>query len=411
MPSQAAIDQVRQRATEINLPLVLDFVVSATLPFVIIGGLLRVLFWPKLWRMRELYADAGVVHTQGEVAPYLSARIGIPLPLMREYPSVLDGIRNTSSKKTKTITSRIKDSWRKVREMVNYHPDTATLLKCIKDPSQIFDPWLITALLVGSLALLLDILLSSSMTLLYVGSWPMHFSTLTIMVIVALDLIPPLVQGQSVRTDLAKIVTFTMSLRLGWLLITIGLMVVLLIVAPDTLDQMLTSAVASTAHFAGFSGDLGFDNLTAFVIKAAVLNIAQVFIITVVLAGSLLLIAFLLRRILTWYGLPHADERLMKIAYGIVGVIASCVGLTVLPLLTAILLDPANLLEPVTIGIEILGVIVTVAGLLLFLKADKRYAKRCPACDADVEGTFRIGKHCRTCCELLHPWLIAGYEI
>lgn len=239
----------------------------------------------------------------------------------------------------------------------------------------------------------------------------MHFSTLTIMVIVALDLIPPLVQGKPVRSNLIKIITFTMSLRLGWLLLTIGLMVTLLILAPNTLDQMLASAVASTAHFAGFSGELGFDDLTAFVVEASVLNIAQVFIITFILSGGLFLIASLLRRLLTWYSLPRAKKRLMKIAYGIIGVTAVFVGLTVLPLLTAILLNPAKLLKPANIGIGVLGIIVTAIGLLLFLKADKQYAKRCPVCNANVEGKYEMGKTCEACNELLQPWFIARYEI
>lgn len=411
MPSQAAIDQVRQKAAEINLSLVINFAVSATLPFVIIGGLLRALFWPKLWRMRELYADAGIVHTQGDVKPYLSALTRIPLTVMKRYPSVLSVGQETSDKQTRQIASGIKDWWQKVREMFKHHPDTPTRIKCIKNPGHVFDPWFITALRVGSLALLLDILLSSPLTLLYVGSWPMHFSTLMIMVIVALSIIPPIVQGRPVWTDLVKIVAFAMTLRLGWLLFTIGLLMGLLVLAPGVLDQMLAYAVAATAHFAGHSEQLGFDDLTAFVIEAAVLNIAQVFIIAFVLVSSLILAAFLLRRLLTWYSLPHASQRLMKIAYGIIGVAALCVGLAVLPLLTTMLLNPADLLKPITIGLAFLSLIVTVISLVFFLKFDKQYAMRCPVCGAEVEGTYRIGKSCNTCSELLHPWLIVRYKV
>jgi hypothetical protein len=69
------------------------------------------------------------------------------------------------------------------------------------------------------------------------------------------------------------------------------------------------------------------------------------------------------------------------------------------------------LLNPANIGIEILGIIITGIGLLLFLRADKQYAKHCPICNADVEGKYKVGKTCNACNELLHPWLIARYEV
>jgi hypothetical protein len=400
LPLQTELDQMCRKLAKTNPRLVLSSIISIILA-IVITGLLRTFFWPKLWRMRELYADVGVVHIRGEAGSFLSVLTEIPLHLVKQYPNIMGGF------KIQKITHRTRDWRQKVQEMISLHPDAITRVRCIRDPSQVFDYSFITASQVGSLALLLDILLSSSMTRFYVGGWSMHFSALAIIVIVALGLIPSLVQGKSVRAGLAKFIAFIMTMRLGWRFIISSFMVVLSITDPNVLDQILPSTITNAVQLIGFSDESGFNNLTAFVVNAAVLNFIQVLIITVVLAGSLSLIVFLLRRMLTWYRMPQVNERLMKIAYGIIVFIASCMGLIVLPLLTEILLNPNNLLNPANIGIEILGVIVTVIALLLFIKTDKQYAKRCPLCNSDVEGAFMIGKCCRTCGALLHPWLIS----
>lgn len=410
LPSPSEMEEVRQKAAGINLSLVLNFIVSAILPFVIIGGVLWGLYWPKLWRMREFYADAGVVHTQGKVTPFISTLIGIPLPLLRKYPYRESQVFHRKDKNFLTIVG---ERWKRIEALVKRHPEPAVRIVCVNHPNQVFGNWVDTAILVGSLTLLLDILLSSPLTLLYVGGWPMHFSTLIIVTIVSLRLIPPLVQGHSVWSDVLKITAVIVALRLVWLLITIGLIVILLIFTPDMLSEMLAAAVASVAHFAGYSDELAFDDLAAFVIKASILNLAQVFIIFFVLIGALALITFLLRRLLTWYGLPQAERRLMKVAYLVIGLTVLCLGLTVLPAVTTALLQPSGLLNPFGILIGAFGLIVVAAGLGLFLYADRKYAGRCPQCRRVVPGPYHLDRCCEnpTCSELLHSWLIAGYEL
>lgn len=410
MPSPDEMEAVRQKAAVINLPLVLNFVVGATLPYVIMGGILWGLYWPKLWRMREFYADAGVVQTQGKATPYLSTLTQIPLRSLRKYP--YKGLK-VPHREDKRVSNRVRAWWKRFKALVKRHPDAASRITCVEDPRQVFGSWIDSAILVGCLALLLDIILVSPLTILYAGSWPMHFSTLAVLIIVSFNLIPSLIQGQSIWSDIVKIVAVMVTLRLAWLLLTIGLMVLLLIFAPDILSEMLTAFVASSAHFAGYSDELAFDNPSTFVIEATVLNLAQVFIIFLVLISALGLVAFLLRRLLTWYGFPQASRRLMKVAYLVIGSAALFLGLTILPPTTAALLRPTDLLKPSGIIAGAFGFIVTVIGLGLFLLADQRYAQRCPRCGAGVPGPYHLGKRCGipTCKELLHPWLIAEYEL
>jgi len=411
MPSPAEIEQVSQKAKNINLFLVLNFVVSALLPFVVMGGVLWGLYWPKLWRMRELYADAGVVHAQGKVRIYLSALTKIPLHLLSKYPSTLAS--TSEAFRRRKGGPRFRKLWTTVKGLVVRHPDAASRIACVTEPRRIFGSWIGTAVLVGSLTLLLDILLVSPLTILYVGKWPMHFSTLAILAVIALDLIPRLVQGESVWPEILKIAAVGMGLRLAWLLLTIGFLAILLVFAPNLLSDILAAFVASGAHFAGYSDELRFDDLAGFVVEASILNLAQVFIIFFVLIVALLLIGSLLRRLFTWYSLPRANRRLMKVAYMVIGLVGLLLGLTILPLITTVLLRPADLFNPLGIIVEASGFVLTACGVGLFLYADQRYARRCPSCGTLVPGPYSLGKHCQSpdCSKLLHPWLMAEYEL
>ncbi|MBU0512032.1 MAG: hypothetical protein KJ638_10095, partial [Chloroflexi bacterium] len=185
-----------------------------------------------------------------------------------------------------------------------------------------------------------------------------------------------------------------------------------LIFAPEFLDEMLQHAVASIAHYAGSSVDLGFDDLPGFVVKASIINLAQVFIIFFVLLAVLFLITWLLRRLLTWYALPRAEARLMKMASLTVVLGTLFCGLTILPPITVALLRHENFLNPFLIVAELFGLLLAVTGLGCFLYADRKYARRCPFCNAPVSGPPRFDKRCKTdtCNALLFPWLIAEYE-
>jgi hypothetical protein len=412
LPSPAEMAEVRQKAATINFALVANFAVSATMPFVMLGGTLWGLYWPKLWRLRELYADAGVVQTQGEIIPYLSALTGIPVLRLRDFLSTRSREPTTSHPEKHRPHGGIQLWWKTIKELPKRHPGSTTRIACVKDPRKAFDSWGETAILAGSLTLLLDILLVSPLTLLDAGRWPMHFSTLAILVVVSLNLIPYLVQGKPAWPVILKVVAAVVGLRLVWLILTLGLLISLLIFAPDLLDAALAASVAAVARFAGYSDELAFDDLTAFVVQAAVINLAQVFIVFIVLIAALFSVALLLRRLLTWYGLPHADQSLMKVAYAVIGLAVLLLSLTILPPITTALLRPADLLHPLGIATGAIGIIITTTGLALFLRADKRYARRCPNCDAIIPGQYRLGKICPTpaCSQALHPWLTVEYE-
>lgn len=407
-PSPSEMEAIRRQATEVNLGLVVNFVVSAFLPFVLIGGVLWFFYWPKFWRLRELYADAGVVHTRGEALSLVTNIVSIPLAYLQVYPDILQRLVQTRGKEN--ILSKW---WKRLRHPRQHHYDAATRLRCIVDPKQVFGSWVDTGVLLGGLTLLLDILLVSPLTLLQFGQWPMHFTTLVIFVTVSLNLIPVLVQGQSGWSYVVKSITLIIGLRFIWLLITLAVLVGLFFLIPATLSDILAAAVASTAHFAGYSNDLAFDNLGEFVLRASFLNLAQIFIVFLVLLLSLVAMIAILRRVLTWYGFPQAKRRLIGAAYWSIGVAAFGLGFTALPLITAALLGSEFSQQPVVLILAGAGVLVVAVSLILFLQAHRQYGGRCHRCGALISEPFRLGNRCPAddCDEILHPWLVAEYEL
>jgi len=417
MPSPDAMEEVRQKAATLNLGVVINFTLNATMPFVIVGIVLWKFYWPKLWRTREFYADAGVVHTQKEILPYLSAFTKLPLPLLRKY-SPSGNTTQTSKRQKKGIWDRLSEWWLSIRKLTVKHPDGATRIVSMKDPNRIFDTWQGTAIFVGIFTVLLDLVLNSSLTLFYVAGWSMHLSTLIILIVISLNRIHLLVQNRSFWPDMIKIVVAVITFRLILILFLIGILIFYLIADPKGLALLLTTSVATVAGFSRYMTKDEFEllafkaeDLPAFVAEASILNLAQVFIIFFVLIVSLSFINLSLRRLLTWYGFPRARQRLMKMAYLVIGLEVSFFGLIILSLLTMALLRPADLLSLSNIIIGTSGFIIIIIGLGLFLRADKRYARRCPHCNKLISGSYELGKRCSVCDELLHPWLIADYEL
>ena len=409
MPSPADMQQVREKAAGLNWPLVLNFVAGAILPFIVIGGVLWGLYWPKLWRTRELYADAGVSKVQGKVTPFISALTKIPLSILQQYALVPVNPISFQAEK-RNFWHRISGWIRCGGELFRKHPDPAKRIACINDPARVFDSWFVTASLVGSLTLLLDGLLSGTLTLIHIGRWPMHFSTLTVFIVVSLNLIHPLVLGRSVWPDIVRICLVVVGMRLAWVLLTLGGLIVLLIFAPGFLSNLLAEIVASVAHYAGFSDEIYVKDLPGFIMEASILNLAQVVIQFVVLLIALSLISLLVRRLLTWHSFAQADRWLMRIAYSIIAMATVFLALTVLPLMTTALLQSADLANPSGIAIGCLVSLISATGMGLFVYADHRFSRRCPDCGVSLSTPFALGQSCVGCGRVLHTWLMVEYQ-
>jgi hypothetical protein len=414
LPSPEAWAEVQTKAAEVDLGSVLYFIGNATLPFIVTGSILWLFYWRKLLRIRELYADAGVAHTQKGIEHWFPALLlGSRFTADRAGPSKMPLLSKAKLRIRKTLV-RVRSALTPptfIRRLFSTHPEFKRRVDALENPALAYDRWSVTALSLGGLALILDILLSTPLMLPYHGLWPMHFSVLVISVVVTLTLMTPLVLGESAWKRILKTVGVIGALRFVWLSLTIGLMLLLLVLAPRLLSVVLDSAIKGIARYAGRLPGPIVDDLSAFVLQASWLNMAQVFIIPASLVSLIGANVLLLRRLLTWYSLPRAEQRLLRVAYGTIAVTTTSFGLAILVPVTTALLRSEELFGPTTIAMGLVGLIVAVVGLGLFIYADRRYAGRCPGCGAHVPGPYWLGKRCDDCDELLHPWMIAEYEL
>ena len=408
LPSPEELAEVRKNSANVNLGLAVNFVVTSFFPFVLICGVLNFFYWPKLWRMRELYADAGVVYEQKKILPLISNIVPIPLKHLQKHPDTTQKLAQTIKKQN--AFQKWKERLRHPRKL-HYSDDVR--LWCVLEPKQIYGSWKDTAVLLGSLTLLLDVLLVSPLTLLSVGQWPMHFTTMVVFAIVSLNLIPVLVQGHASKAYVLKVVSTVIGIRFVWLLITLGALIVLFFLVPDYLENLLLLASSSVGRYAGSLDNIAFDDVGAFILEASVLNLAQIVIVFLVLIFSLLIFWLMLRRIFTWYRFPNAENRLMKIAYWAIGIGTIALGTIILPLVTSILLNPAFLRNPIFIIVFVFGLLITAVSLGWFLRKNRQYGGLCPKCNTRIMTPYRLGNRCsgESCDELLHPWLRTEYKV
>ena len=397
-PSDDAWKEMQEKAATINMIYVVNYVVSAILPFIVAGIAARYLYWPKLMRTREYYADARSVYCQDKSAyPLLSVLTKIPLKhFPKHYISSI-------------LPEREKLHW-SLKELLDNHPKIISRIKALAYPQLIFDPWLITAVLIGSLVLLLDVLLASPMTLLAIGSFPMHFVTLSVFLLVLLSQFPLLITRIDFYKDIVKIIALVCVIRFFLVGLIILFMLVMLQLAPGTLDELLVAFVAAVAGSTSYSPNLHYSDLTQFVFEAAFSNSIQVVIVFVLLLVTVFLTVLIIRRVLTWYSFPNAETQLMKIIYAIIWIGAGLIAFSVLPAITGILLDLEMLLNPVLIGMAFLGAVVAGIGVIWFLRKDRQYNGICPNCQEKIPEPYMLGKTC-SCGYVLNPWFIADYEV
>ncbi len=403
-PSAAVIEEMQAKLAEISILRWVNFVLTSLIPFVLIAGVLRSLFWPKLWRMRELYADAGAVHAQGRILPWYASLLGWDYQALSEDRQGLDeNIHAVLGRKISLLD--------RLRSLGQTHPDGYTRFLSVLRPEQAFDPWPVTAILVGSLVLVLDILLVSPLTLIITGAFPMHFSTLVALVMVTIQyVVPRIASGQPAWQGAMKVAAVVAGVRLLWLLITLGVFLMLAVGAPDYFSDMLAEAVASAAHYAGRAAvDSGTP--MAFLGLASVVNLLQVLLIALVLGLSLISTAQLLICFFTWYRLPNAQARLAHGVYLITGASALAWGTVVMLPLTLLLIRPGELATLENLLVVGGGLVTAGAGLWWFWRLSLKYSGLCPHCGCQIPGAFYPGKTCPGCSEKLFPWLAVEYRL
>ncbi len=384
------------------------FHVSAYLPFIISGFVLFGLFWRRLLRVRELYADARAAALVGSAK---AVREGLALHVTWSKL----GLDAPNSKRFSIDWPRIRSVyWRRVASQFANHPDHEIRKRCLAAPNQVFGSWRSMAISAGLAVLMLELILRGALTagLIYQPGAQLAFAAG--FVVFSLWLLPQWCLGSRRDANLKRAV-------LG-----LVLMYTAIKLAPYLLDLaagllvMATNAEGWGAAvdlwiyaLAGVIGDdlprlMGVEVTWPQFILWHILTPMAYFavVMPVALLGFLALDGALKRRTLTWYALGSRVRRVWLLET----VVLLAVLLLVIVPLTSRLFFPwvyETLTPTALIGLGV-GLVVLALGAVVYLLASRRWAGRC-SCGAAMASDFDLGATCLNCGARLHDWLIASY--
>lgn len=392
-------ERVAAEARQIDFTQVLFNVIANTLPYLLICALLLVIYWQRLLHLREFCADAGAVRILGNAEPLTKAMM-LGFGSSEKAPAASRGLFSWIRTWQASIKHRL------------YSVTPGQRAGMLRAPERLNGPAWKYGLTIGLYLLGLNLIISSTATLMLLGDWPMHFPLITTTALISLYLLTPLVLGQPTGRPLWIALIAALSLHTGTIILSLGILGGLAVVAPNLMIELLEREARNLAWYTRLdSSRIAGDPLSIFA-TAAYVNLAQIPVVILLSAGVLVIIVSFARRMLTWYRLPGAEQKLMRYISIMIGACVAVVALVILPPLTDITLlrfaESASWGSPfywAMIGLTLL--LATGLGVR-FVQLDRQHACRCP-CGAAVTGSFTLGKRCPDCGEVLHPWLGVSY--
>lgn len=403
LPSDTELDALQSKVAEINFIDAASFVLNISLPFIFITAFLWYFYLPLFWQMREFYADAGMVQTLGTSAP-----------IWKVLPSVArqgNSVNHTNKHIFWTLWEFIVNPFSQFRKISNekrrFTPNGRT--DALLDPRRVFYDWKKIALYLGGLTLVLEIFLSTPLTLPIIGQNPVSYATLVILGATGYFLLPQLILGEFRWFDALLIIIVINLIRLAWLVITLGVLWTLYFLDPNALFEVLRSAIYSTARY---TGNATFElNILDFLAKASFVNLLQVPIIFTIQVLSLNSLLYLFKRLATWYSFLQ-NERIFKrtILVLTVGLILVLL-FSILPLISSLLkADFYSLARPGIILQFMVGILILAGGICWFVIQDRRFSNKCPTCNAYSAYSSKKIENCQSCGNRILPWLWTEYQ-
>lgn len=378
---------------------------AAHLPFALSGLVLWAIYWRRLLRVRELYADARAAALMGDAS------------IVREATAVHDTIVAVTPISL-SRWGRIRASLARLPEHIpalSLHPSDKKRRNCLAEPIQVLDSWRWIAISVGLAVVLLDLLLRGTLTAGYIKEPGAYLPLLASFLVFATWLLPRVCMGNDSRKGLlsqvARIVLLFTLIKLIPRMIDAGLAVVMLFTNPEMFGEVIDLwAYSLTGRFATelprlMGVEVSWPEFLSYHVVWPMAYFALLMPPTLI--GFLLADASLKRRALTWYRL---EERVRRVFWCVSGVLALVLALIVIPLCDWLLFPQAHSSWSVAAlsGAAIALTAILVGGVL-FWRYDQKLATRCPGCDTRLSGMYQLGKQCERCGEALHPWLVANY--
>ncbi len=422
------------------------YLVGAQLPFVLVGAVLWLFYWPRLMRIRELYADARaaeMLHDPDAVIKALS----------------LHGLLSLAPEPApRTRRQRVRDDlgralWQArglpmklplVGRLFALHPSLTKRQRCLADPVQVFGKWHEIAVTIGLAAILLDLATRGILTAAYIYEPGPFLPILIAFVITAIWLLPQVsVAGRPIQQEppgeqdakprslsalrrwwgrqqgnlpvqIALIVGVIAAMKLLMHFIDLGLVTFMRLTDAIGWGQALDLwvyvmlGVGAEGPLPGLMGvQVSWSEFAAMHVFRPMLYFGVA--LPPALFGLLWADAALKRRALTWYG---AGLQVRRAFWVITGGLSFLLGLVVIPVLNHVLFPEIySSWSPAAIVGIVLGLLAASASGAWFWRADRRWAGHCPSCGQPVAGFYHPGKVCQNgqCGQALHSWLVASY--
>ncbi|NJN15461.1 MAG: hypothetical protein HC822_03790 [Oscillochloris sp.] len=401
--SQEEFERIRDQAQHISFSQTIWNIVLNIFPFLLFGGILLLQFWRRFLRLREVYADAGVAQIRGEVYSLIKA---IPLA------------GGTANSQPTNFAAWLGQGLRalRTRYLASDH-DLIDRINYLHHPEQLYGVAWKYGLLSGFFVNFLNLVLVGTSAILVIGNWPLHFPVVASVILIALYLLPALVMGslRQVFCNSLVILMITVAIYGGLVLFVLILLIGGALIDPAFVNEGLELAVNAFIWYSGPATEPLVEDTWGLLREVALINLLQIPTLIMVIGGSVALLATLIRRMLTWYGMPQIERRLMRAVVILILLVAAFVGLAILPPISDLILRRAPLSLPSLwfwAGATI-GMLGCLAFGIWFLRQDRRYAGRCPHCSAIVPGPYMFGRRCDNpaCNQALHPWLEAHYRV
>lgn len=406
-----AFDRIGDTANAISFTFYAFRLALSYLPFAFGAAVLYLFFWRKLLRVREFYADARVAEMFGNAE------------VVRDAMQMYSTLQMTLSAPVTAWHGRL-SSWRQristtltKLPLLAYRPPDREIEAALGNPLHALGkPWQVAAW-TGAAALLLDVILRGSLTILRINQPGAYVPVLAALAVFAVWLLPRLCQGGAAMRPVRTVLTMAGVFFAVKLSINVGDALLFLLASMtgalgsmghmvDTVLHVWLGISAESVPLAPIMGNLvTWDELVRYQIVMPVVYFALYAF--PVLVTTLLAYVWLVRRALRWYGLA---DRLRAVFWVIIVTLLVVLALVILPI-------GNHLFFPYIYQgwswLSLFGVLVgllwLVAAGLAFWITDRRQAGRCPHCHEVVTGSFELGKSCGSCGTRLHAWLIAPY--
>jgi len=382
------------------------YLANIFIPFLMSVPILYLFFWRKLMRVREYYADLRAASWLRDSQYVIQA-----MTLHRALTNVRPQPKSQGPLRPQRLLAF---SWSASAGMLAYHPSPEDRKKALRSPLHLFgSPWRL-AFWTGVAVLLLEIILRSSLTLIYVAQPAPYLPLLTATAVFGVWLLPRILAGESFRSLLKT--SFQMALFFMLVKLSINFLDALFLgLAAGTgrlgdlghlVDVYLRSMLGGAGAESGpiFGGEFGWAQFLDWQIIRPIAY--YLFFGIPLLTGVLAALIKLMQRALTWY---RVERKLMTVFWSVLLVLIGVQILLAYPLANILFFPMIYEWTWETTLRLALGLLLALIGTLWFRQKHGQHAHRCPKCGEFIPDDFKLGQTCLHCHYPLHSWLIATY--